>query len=146
MLGAEETQRMKSVSSNAPSTAAHAKTVAGTGHKTSEKETAVTKSSSVLSGTHQKMGAGASGHVQAPGSSYHRPIRPTQVEPSAQDLHASAAAKQTKPKQLLQQQQLPQQQQPPYRPPVHNVSQARRSSLITSLSYYYKTVIYYTRK
>jgi len=140
LLGAEETQRMKSVSSNAPSTAAHAKTVAGTGHKTSEKETAVTKSSSVLSGTHQKTGAGASGHVQAPGSSYHRPIRPTQVEPSAQDLHASAAAKQTKPKQQ------PQQQQPPYRPPMHNVSQARRLSLITSLFYYYKTVIYYTRK
>ena len=131
---------MKSVSSNAPSTAAHAKTVAGTGHKTSEKETAVTKSSSVLSGTHQKTGAGASGHVQAPGSSYHRPIRPTQVEPSAQDLHASAAAKQTKPKQQ------PQQQQPPYRPPMHNVSQACRLSLITSLFYYYKTVIYYTRK
>ena len=106
--------------------AAGAKLVVGIDRHTSDTVTSVTKSASVK---HDKTGASASAHAQIPGGLFQRPIRPTQVEPSAPDLHSSSsAAKQLKPKQ-----QQRQQQHASYRPLMHNVSQARRSSSIISL-------------
>ena len=82
----------------------------------------VAKSASMQSSKHHQAGASAPVHAQAPGSLYQRPIRPTQVEPSASDVNqSSSAAKLSKPKQ---QQQQP--QQAAYRPAVHNVPPVRR--------------------
>lgn len=124
-LGAEETQRMKTASSNVTSAAAGAKPVVIMDRHTSE--TAATSVTRAASGIHHKTGASASAQAQTPGSLFQRPIRPTQVEPSGPDLlSSSSAAKQSKHKQQLQ----PQQQHASYRPPMHNMSQARRLSLI----------------
>ena len=90
--------------SNVPSTAAGTKPAVAAHHKSSEAATPASK--------HHVTGANAPTHLQTPGHSMQRPIRPTQVEPSTPD----SAVKQTKPKQLPQ-------QQAPYRPPM---SQARR--------------------
>lgn len=126
LLGAEETQRMKTVASSMPSAAAGAKSVVGVDHSKHDTETSVTKSASSLPSKPHQAGAGSSAHVHA---SFPRPIRPTQVEPSAPDLQSSSLA--AKPRPLMQLQLQPQ-QQAPYRPPIHNAPQARRSALIFS--------------
>jgi len=104
-----------------PSTAA-AKPVVSMHHHASE-----IKASEANSASSHGTGTSSLAHARAPGSLFQSPIRPTQVEPSTPDVHsASPAGKQSRPKQ-------PQQQQQPhalFRPPVHNVPQARRSSLI----------------
>jgi len=117
LLGAEETQRMKTVSSNTPS----APTGAKPDCRTNETETPGAKSATVLSSKHHKTDASPSAPVQVPGRSFQRPIRPTQVEPNAPDLHSLSSA--AKPRQQLL-------QQAPYRPQMPNMPQSRRSSFI----------------
>jgi len=117
-------QGTKTATSNVASSAAGAKPVVSMDRHTSDTVTSVAKSASVK---HPKAGASASAHVQAPGGLLQRPIRPTQVEPNAPDLHSSlSAAKQSQPKQ----QQQPQQQQQHIRPLMQNVPPARRLSFI----------------
>jgi len=123
LLGAEETQRMKTVASSMPSAAAGAKSAVGADHSKHITATSVTKSASSLPSKPPQASAGSSAHVHA---SFQRPIRPTQVEPSASDLQSSSSA--AKPRPLMQLQLQPQ-QQAPYRPPMHNAPQARRSAL-----------------
>jgi len=111
-LGAEETQRLKAAPSTVPSSAV--KPVVVMDHQSDETKFA--------SSDHRRTGASAAGVA--------RPIRPTQVEPSPADVHASlslssaATAKQLKPRHPLAQQHAPLQ------PSVPNVSQARRLFLM----------------
>ena len=91
MVGAEETQQTKSVSSNVPLTGAGAKPAVVMGWQTVDTEAAsVTKPSP---SQHHKMAASAPARAPAPGIGlFPRPIRPTQVEPSTPDVHPSLIA------------------------------------------------------
>jgi len=103
LLGAEETQQAKSISSNVPSTAAGAKPV---------QQMAKTEAASVVkssSGPHHKMAGVAAARVPGPGGGLlQRPIRPTQVEPSRPEVPSLMAVVPAGK---------PQQQMAPFRPP-----------------------------
>ena len=109
MLGAEETQQARSISSNVPSSVTAARPAVVVGQQTvrTTETASVVKSGS--SQHHRPAAGGVPVRAVAPGIGIlQRPIRPTQVEPSRPDVYPSLMASAAASKQ---------QQQVPYRPP-----------------------------